>query len=279
MATNPPGHPGHLWPIMWAHLKPRESRDTVVGRRVHSLGMAMFLTTTGVSHRLEEIIKNAEERLVLISPYLKVNSRLRDLLEHKNLLKVDIRVVYGKKRSQSDTKWLKTLGSVKAGYCANLHAKCYMNEKEALITSMNLHEFSQVNNEEMGILVERTSEPDLYDEIRREAMRLVQQGKEELPVDSLNKGGDVKKASPKRGYCIRCATPIPLKPQKPYCQRCYTKAPPSSPESGEQVCHVCGKRHPASLRKPACLSCYREHKSDLRWPRKEATGKSQLKAS
>ena len=241
--------------------------------------MARFLTTTGVSHRLEEIIKNAEERLVLISPYLKVNARLRDLLEHKNLLKVDIRVVYGKKRSQSDTKWLKTLGSVKACYCANLHAKCYMNEKEALITSMNLYEFSQVNNEEMGILVERTSEPDLYDEIRREARRLVQKGKEELPIDSLNKSGNVKKASPNRGYCIRCVTPIPLKPQKPYCQRCYTKAPPSSPESGEQVCHVCGKRHPASLRKPACLSCYREHKRALRWPRKETTGKSQLKAS
>ena len=35
--------------------------------------MATFLTTTGVSYRLEEIIKSAMERLVLISPFLSPN--------------------------------------------------------------------------------------------------------------------------------------------------------------------------------------------------------------
>ncbi len=33
----------------------------------------------------------------------------------------------------------------------NLHAKCYLNEKAAIITSMNLYDFSQVNNNEMGV--------------------------------------------------------------------------------------------------------------------------------
>ena len=35
--------------------------------------MAEFLTTTGISYRLEEIIKTANERLVIISPFIRVN--------------------------------------------------------------------------------------------------------------------------------------------------------------------------------------------------------------
>ncbi len=52
--------------------------------------MAEFYTTTGISHHLEEIIKNAEERLWLISPYLKVNNRLKELLEEVLLQNVAV---------------------------------------------------------------------------------------------------------------------------------------------------------------------------------------------
>ena len=43
--------------------------------------MAEFLTTTGVSYHLEEIIKGAEERLVIISPFLRINERIKSLFE------------------------------------------------------------------------------------------------------------------------------------------------------------------------------------------------------
>ena len=55
--------------------------------------MARFLTTTGVSYHLEEIIKGAEERLVIISPFLRTNERIRSLFEDRDRLKIDIRVV------------------------------------------------------------------------------------------------------------------------------------------------------------------------------------------
>ena len=58
--------------------------------------MAQFLTTTGVSYRLEEIIKTATERLVIISPFLKVNDRLKELFEDRDRMKIDVRVIYGK---------------------------------------------------------------------------------------------------------------------------------------------------------------------------------------
>ena len=126
--------------------------------------MATFLNTTGVSYALEELIRGADERLVLISPFLRVNQRIRDLLADKDRLKIDTRVVYGKSElSKEESEWLSSTPSIRTSYCANLHAKCYLNEKKALVTSMNLYEFSQVNNIEMGVLVDRGEDGPLYD--------------------------------------------------------------------------------------------------------------------
>ena len=108
--------------------------------------MVKFFDTTGISYHLEQMIKNATERLVLISPFLKINDRIKELLDDKDRMKIDIRVIYGKNELQpEENNWLKSKNSIRTSFCKNLHAKCYMNEKEALITSMNLYEFSQAN--------------------------------------------------------------------------------------------------------------------------------------
>lgn len=136
--------------------------------------MVEFLTTAGVSYHLEELIKQSNERLVLISPYLRLSTRIRELLEDKNRMKIDIRVIYGKSELRPDeNNWLESMTSIRTSYCANLHAKCYMSERAALITSMNLYEFSQVNNHEMGVLVDRSQSEGLYRQIYEEAMRIV----------------------------------------------------------------------------------------------------------
>ena len=45
--------------------------------------MAKFLNTSATNYFLEELIKNARDRLVLISPFLKLNDRIKELLEDK----------------------------------------------------------------------------------------------------------------------------------------------------------------------------------------------------
>ena len=55
--------------------------------------MAKFLHTSGTTYYLEELIKNAQERLYLISPYLKLNDRVKELLEDKDRMKIDVRIV------------------------------------------------------------------------------------------------------------------------------------------------------------------------------------------
>jgi hypothetical protein len=56
--------------------------------------MAKFLNTTGVSYHLEELIKNTNDRLILISPYLQFHHRVRDHITNLNIQKRDIRIVY-----------------------------------------------------------------------------------------------------------------------------------------------------------------------------------------
>ncbi len=143
--------------------------------------MAEFLTTNGVSMHLEQIINNAKRQLILISPYLRINNRLRIALEDKDRFKIDIRVVYGKNDLQAaENNWLRSLLSIRSSFVEHLHAKCYLNESEALVTSMNLYEFSQQHNEEMGILVRKADDLELYEKIYEEAERLIRSSKEFL---------------------------------------------------------------------------------------------------
>ncbi len=238
--------------------------------------MAKFLDTTGVSYHLQQLINQAQDTLILISPYLKINERLRQSLDDKDRMKIDIRVVYGKNELQPDQiNWLKSLRSVRTSFCENLHAKCYLNENEAIVTSMNLYEFSQVNNQEMGIYVTKAEDPDLYDAIYNEARRLIRISDEvrlsvEKVVEPENaaaaaapsaKPGDKKTESGETGYCLRCRKEIPLNPSAPYCVECYKSWKKYENFTyQEKYCHVCGKENPSTMSRPVCIDCYKQRK-------------------
>jgi len=243
--------------------------------------VAEFLTTTGISHRLENIVKDAREKLILISPFLKVNERLKQLIEDKDREKIDIRVVYGKNELQpEENNWLKAKTSVRSSFCKNLHAKCFLNEEFALITSMNLYEFSQVNNEEMGILVSKSEDASLYQDVYAESMRLIRFS-DEVRV-SVEKVEEEKAASKRRtprttpkqrlatgtGFCIRCKKELKRDPTNPYCEPHLTTWNRfKDRDYEEKFCHLCGRPHKkATMRRPACRTCYDEHKDNLVFP-------------
>ena len=136
--------------------------------------MAKFLNTSATNYYLEELIKSSSERLILISPFLKLNDRIKELLEDKDRLKIDVRIVYGKSELQpEEVNWLKELSFVRTSFCKNLHAKCYMNEDSCIISSLNLYEFSQVNNNEMGVYISRDSDSEIYKDAYDEAQRII----------------------------------------------------------------------------------------------------------
>ena len=240
--------------------------------------MARFLTTAGISTELEEIITKASERLVLISPFLKVTDRLKELIEDKARFKdIDIRVIYGKNELQpEENNWLDSLSSVRTSFRKNLHAKCYMNEKTALLTSMNLYEYSQQNNDEMGILVSYEEDEGLYRDIN-EYVRRIMRGSEEVRItvakveatEGRNEDPKAKKSRkttrpPNAGFCIRCKTDLSANPTQPYCKRCYASWKRYENKTYEENhCHTCGKEHKTTLLKPSCSACYSKYKDVL----------------
>jgi phosphatidylserine/phosphatidylglycerophosphate/cardiolipin synthase-like enzyme len=136
--------------------------------------MAKFLNTTGVSYHLEELIKTTKDRLILISPYLQFHKRVKDHLENLNIQKRDIRIIYRENKLQlEENNWLESQIGIRTSLCNSLHAKCYLNENEAIVTSMNLYSFSQQNNDEMGIHVTKQNDADLYNDIYNEVQRLL----------------------------------------------------------------------------------------------------------
>ena len=229
--------------------------------------MAKFLDTTGVSNELAQIIKSAKEKLILKSPYLQIGDRFKEMLEDQDRLKLDIRIIYRESKLQpQENNWLKSLKFVRTSICKNLHAKCYLNEKEALITSMNFYEFSQMNNNEMGIVVYKSEDAQLYNEINEEANRL-KRISEEIKVtvekvvskEELNKNGE--------GYCIRCGSRIKLDPEHPYCLTDYQKWKKFEDITYEEkkgICHMCGKPNISSMEKPVCMDCYKKNKKSFK---------------
>ena len=239
--------------------------------------MAKFLTTTGISAELERIIKDANDRLVLVSPFLKINENLKLLLADKNNFKIDIRVIYGKNELQpAETKWLRSMTSIKTSYFKNLHAKCYMNESSAIITSMNLYEFSQVNNAEMGILVRKDEDPSLFNEISDEVRHLIRnsdditfeveivtpeaKSRKEKRTGPVSQPSRTKKSSTLQGHCLRCGSQIPFSVVRPLCEKDYRSwARYENNEFVENHCHSCGNEHVTTYAKPLCRTCWTKH--------------------
>ena len=135
---------------------------------------------------------------------------------------------------------------------------------------MNLYEFSQVNNNEMGIYVNKNEDAQLFNDIYDESMRLVRISDEiQISVSTIPKSDNkaTKKSVNGAGHCIRCGREIKLNPMVPYCKPCYTSwKKHENDEYEEKYCHICGKPNKSSLVKPSCYECYKDKKTALEFP-------------
>ncbi len=122
--------------------------------------MVVVLDTAHCSASLSHLVKNAEKEIILVSPYLQISPVLLNLLRDASSRNVEITLIYrddkptGKSLERFNEEKSKLDGmNVKMLGLENLHAKCYLNEFMALLTSMNLYQHSQENNTELGLMV------------------------------------------------------------------------------------------------------------------------------
>ncbi|MCM5530303.1 phospholipase D-like domain-containing protein [Parasegetibacter sp. NRK P23] len=150
--------------------------------------MAKFLETQAISSELMKLIKDAKDKIILVSPYLKVNSQIQERLKTKSKIWTlsEIVIIYGKSElKKTELEWIKEIEDLKVIEKNNLHAKCYLNEEKAIICSMNLYDYSQQHNIEMGILISRKEDPEAYQTLIEEINNIKVNGVRKK-FDSLN---------------------------------------------------------------------------------------------
>jgi hypothetical protein len=136
--------------------------------------MPQFLTTSGTSHLIEDIIIRAKTELVLITPYLKLSRILLERLTEASNRGVNIKLVYGKvDLHPGEKKHLEALTNLELLFLENLHAKCYHNGTTLIVSSMNLYDFSEKNNREMGIVLTRRDDEECFADALAEAHSII----------------------------------------------------------------------------------------------------------
>ncbi len=115
--------------------------------------MLKIVSTMGTSFNIEEVISKARKYIVIVTPYLKITPPILIRLMGADRRGVKILLVYGKSEiSKEEQSKLKNFENLNLYFLDNLHAKCYLNESFGIMTSMNLYEYSQINNFELGLL-------------------------------------------------------------------------------------------------------------------------------
>jgi hypothetical protein len=116
--------------------------------------MAKFLDTKGLTEWIPKIIVSTQKELVILSPYLQISSIIYKCLVDANDRGVETTLVYREnKLDEKQRLKLNSLDNLNLLFHPNLHAKCFYNENYLLITSLNLYEYSEKNNREMGVLM------------------------------------------------------------------------------------------------------------------------------
>ena len=210
------------------------------------------------SAKVEKIIREAVKELILITPFLKLSNLFLERLKDADNRGVKIKLVYGKKELDPEEQDnLKPLVNLDLYYCDALHAKCYFNENQMVITSLNLYDYSIKNNREMGVLIKRGEDETLFKDAVAEAQSIIQSSLIEKIGSELEADAKKELIDKKTGFCIRHQENIPFNPDKPLCKSCYKVwIEFGDLDYPENVCHACGTRANVSLRKPLCRECY-----------------------
>mgnify|MGYP000898250266 CR=1 FL=1 len=120
-----------------------------------------FLFSNQLISELEKLIKNSKNKLLLISPYIDLDERIKDALKTKiNNPNFELKILFGKNETDffksikiDSLDFFKRFPNIEIRYNERLHAKFYQNDFDFIITSMNLYKYSLSNNIEVGVKV------------------------------------------------------------------------------------------------------------------------------
>lgn len=227
-----------------------------------------MLSSSKVVAAFDEIVESATRNLVIVTPYFDPWPHLAATLAQKLERKVPVYLLLrgGDDRAKGESA---AAPFVQRGahlhFLDRLHAKVYLNERQALLTSMNLIKASR-DSWEVGTLFDVEQDGASYREIVTmtqglfNTMTLSNATAPPAPPARSPARQPAPKAPTSRrvgGYCIRCQREIAANPDRPLCRECYALwAEYENPNYQEVCCHACGRAWATSMAKPLCRACW-----------------------
>jgi hypothetical protein len=209
--------------------------------------MANYLTSKETQAALEKIIMTAEKQLILVSPFITLTNLLFSRIKVAAEKGVRIKIIYRLDKVKKDElDRLKSIKSIELKCIPDLHAKCYFNEKEMIITSLNLLDTSE-RNWEMGIRIHRTLDKEIFESAMNDVQTIYMvSGSNEKNTDKTQtkeKKTNISKTKSFDGFCIRCGDDIKFNIKKPLCIDCFESWDEWGNEDyPEKFCHFSGEK-------------------------------------
>lgn len=244
--------------------------------------MTTIRTALESASAIENIVAGAQVHATLISPWVQLSDAMAARIADADRWRVPVTLVFRDEPERvGDRRFLATLHHARFLAHPTLHAKCFANEHELLITSLNLYEYSVSRNRELGVLLRAGNSP--FDDAVREAQAIIAAATAvrfdegppyaahpvartggaptaPRPATSAGRLARTRPGRPRTAYCITCKAAVHFAPARPYCRRCYADGLPAEARGGERPlgrhCHACGDTSGAYNREhPVCPRC------------------------
>lgn len=220
----------------------------------------------------------AGDGAILVTPYIRLDDKIRDVIEEacKRGVNIQFLVRKGAEREPRDSRFLAEMNNIEVFELPYLHAKIYWFESLAIISSMNLYDFSDRKSREIGVILNKQK---LVEQIGGVIHKWLEKA-ERIPRSTLAgsvttsfsrneaQSGFAKHSALTKnddasghpqGFCIGCGSRHTLNPSYPVCTECFNRRKYISSADADYrtgYCHKCGKSDRTDYAHPLCRQCW-----------------------
>ena len=156
-----------------------------------------LLNTTELNLEIENMFRKEKHFILILSPFLDLNEKIQAIL---SMSSAEVIILYREIKEHPNNKnqikkiddFVNCMPKVKFFAIPNFHSKVYITSGILIITSLNLYEFSQINNFELGIVLKETSYNKMIGKLFEELQILFEMNKldkkilENLKLPTIN---------------------------------------------------------------------------------------------
>lgn len=140
---------------------------------------AEFLSTVGVAYQIDRLISEAGSEIVFFCPVFQLHESIIMRLQQADQHNVRITLMYGRDRNQiRSQKWFRDFKNLRILYHDKLSTGVYRNEKELIVTSMELSDLNAALFADLGVLVTKMRDRKAFEDGIYEQELLIEQAEE-----------------------------------------------------------------------------------------------------